>query len=105
MQEYHQGERSGIGEHVLIYVRRMYRSCGHRYARTQEGGKLLFQQMRRFDESGYAHGRDHNCRRIQRLCEYQNHKPSERQKYRRNRLQRLRPRYHHFTPRIGDLYQ
>lgn len=89
----------------LIYVRRMYRSCGHRYARTQEGGKLLFQQMRRFDESGYAHGRDHNCRRIQRLCKYRDGQSPQREKHRWNRLQQLLAHHLHFPSGASDLHR
>ena len=105
MQEYHQGERSGIGEHVLIYVRRMYRSCGHRYARTQEGGKLLFQQMRRFDESGYAHGRDRGRRSVQQLCKYRNGQSPQREKHRWNRLQQLLAHHLHFPSGASDLHR
>ena len=105
MQEYHQGERSGIGEHVLIYVRRMYRSCGHRYARTQEGGKLLFQQMRRFDESGYAHGRDRGRRSVQQLCKYRDGQSPQREKHRWNRLQQLLAHHLHFSSGASDLHR
>ncbi len=51
-------EQESVDEYVDVYVRRMQRTFGGRYARSEKGGEFLVQPMFGSDEGGYADGRD-----------------------------------------------
>lgn len=99
------GERSGIGEHVLIYVRRMYRLADIDMPVLKKVENSSFNKCEGLTKVDMPTVETVVARSVQQLCKYRDGQSPQREKHRWNRLQQLLAHHLHFSSGASDLHR